>query len=249
MLYKLVKCYVVVVLFFCLQCHADKTVIRAAVADELKDGLHSKYLQYFADQLNVTLELTTMPLARRLEQIKSGELDIIVGIQKTAAREDEFTYIMPYYERLTYRIFALQKNENNIKSYQDLVGKYIGINRYAKYFKAFDENDAIYKFKATGVIQNIEMLLRERIDAFIHYEQSALTLLAQFDEENKITQVPYQPTAEVRHYLAISNHSVLMQRKNELQQIIISAIKNKDLLTIRTNYYTEMHQRMAIFEQ
>jgi ABC-type amino acid transport substrate-binding protein len=240
--------FVVSALFFSLKSYGNestKPVIRAAVAEEFREGLHSKYLKYFADKLNVTLELTTMPFARRVAQIKSGELDLIVGIQKTEARQDEFIYIMPHYELLSYRIFALKKDQNKIKSYQDLAGKYVGVNRYAKYFKAFDEDDSINKFKASGVIQNIELLLRNRIDAFIHYEQSTLPLLEKFDEENSIVKTPYQPKAEVRHYLAVSSHSVLAQRQNELRKIIANAIKNKDLLTIRLNHYAEIHQRKA----
>ena len=99
----------------CLNLHAyeaERRVIRAAVAEEFKDGLHSKYLKYFADKLNVTLELSTMPFARRLMQIKSGQLDLIVGIQKTEQRQDEFIYILPHYETLSYRVFTLKHMES-----------------------------------------------------------------------------------------------------------------------------------------
>ena len=244
---KLIKRFIVfITLFLCQYSYGNeaiKPVIRAAVAEEFRTGLHSKYLQYFADILNVTLELSTMPFARRIAQIKSGELDLIVGIQKTEARQDEFIYIMPHYELLSYRLFTLKKDQNKIKSYQDLSGKYIGVNRYAKYFKVFDEDKTIDKFKASGVMQNIELLLRNRIDAFIHYEQSTLPLLAKADIDNNIVQTPYQPNIEARHYLAISSHSVLVKRQHELQQIIAKAIKNKDLLTIRLNHYAEVHQK------
>ena len=123
--------------------------------------------------------------------------------------------------------FMEENVQNKIKSYQDLSGKYIGVNRYAKYFKVFDEDKTIDKFKASGVMQNIELLLRNRIDAFIHYEQSTLPLLAKADIDNNIVQTPYQPNIEARHYLAISSHSVLVKRQHELQQIIAKAIKNK----------------------
>ena len=89
---KLIKRFIVfITLFLCQYSYGNEAiqpVIRAAVAEEFRTGLHSKYLQYFADILNVTLELSTMPFARRIAQIKSGELDLIVGIQKTEARQD-----------------------------------------------------------------------------------------------------------------------------------------------------------------
>jgi polar amino acid transport system substrate-binding protein len=236
----------------CLNLHAyeaERRVIRAAVAEEFKDGLHSKYLKYFADKLNVTLELSTMPFARRLLQIENGKLDLIVGIQRTEERQDEFIYILPHYETLSYRVFTLKENHQNIKTYQDLTGKYVGINRYSKYFSSFDNDDEINKFRASGVLQNIELLLRNRIDAFMHYEESTLPLLARIGEKKSIVKTLYQPEYETRHYLAISSHSPLKARKIELEEIIKTAISNKDLLTIRLNHYADIHMRDAALAQ
>jgi len=239
------KCFIfVIALFFCEQSYGNqgrKPVIKAAVAEEFRDGLHSKYLQYFADKLNVQLELTTMPFARRLLQIENGQLDLIVGIQKTEQRQDEFIYILPHYESLSHRIFTLKENHLNIKSYRDLAGKYIGVNRYAKYFQPFDGDEKINKFRASGVVQNIELLLRGRIDAFMHYEESTLPLLARLGEKNKIAKSLYQPAFETRHYLAISSHSKLAARKEELKSIVERAVKNNDLLNIRLNHYADIH--------
>jgi ABC-type amino acid transport substrate-binding protein len=228
--------------FTCLNLYAEekRPVIRAAVAEEFKNGLQSKYLKYFAEKLNLELELSTMPFARRLLQVKNGQLDLIVGIQKTEDRQDEFVYILPHYETLSYGIFTLKENRKNISSYQDFKGKHIGINRYSKYFRAFDHDDAMNKFKATGVLQNIELLLRKRIDAFMHYEESTLLLLEKIGKEDSIVKAVYQPGAETRYYLAISSHSPLKARQSELEQIVKTAINNKDLLTIRLNHYADI---------
>ena len=239
-------------LFFCAQSYGNlttKPVIKAAVAEEFRYGLHSKYLQYFADKLNVTLELSTMPFARRLRHIENGQLDLIVGIQKTEQRQDEFVYILPHYESLSHRIFTLQENHHHIKRYQDLAGKHVGINRYSKYFQPFDSDEKISKFRATGVVQNIELLLRGRIDAFMHYEESTLPLLTKLGEKSKIAKSLYQPDYETRHYLAISSHSKLMTRQDELKLIVEQAVKNNDLLNIRLNHYADIHARNAALSQ
>lgn len=236
------------VLFFCAQSYgnlATKPVIKAAVAEEFRYGLHSKYLQYFADKLNVTLELSTMPFARRLRHIENGQLDLIVGIQKTEDRQDEFVYILPYYESLSHRIFTLKAHHHQIKTYQDLAGKHVGINRYAKYFQPFDSDENISKFRATGVVQNIELLLRGRIDAFMHYEESTLPLLTKLGAKSKVAKSLYQPNFKTRHYLAISSHSKLMARQDELKLIVEQAIKSNDLLNIRLNHYADIHTRNA----
>jgi ABC-type amino acid transport substrate-binding protein len=236
-------------LFTCFNLNAfvaNRAIIKAAVAEEFKDGLHSKYLKYFAEKLNLELELSTMPFARRLLQIKNGQLDLIVGIQRTEDRQDEFIYIFPHYESLSYRIFSLKENHQQIKTYQDLAGKYIGINRYAKYFNAFDNDDNISKFKASGVLQNIDLLLRKRIDVFMHFEESTLPLLAKMGEQNQIVKTVYQPNYDVLHYLAISHHSPLKARRLELKKIIQTAVSNNDLLNIRLKHYEGIHQHAQL---
>jgi hypothetical protein len=45
---------------------SEPIVIRAAVAKEFKDGLHSRYLKYIATKLGMEIEVTVMPLARRI---------------------------------------------------------------------------------------------------------------------------------------------------------------------------------------
>lgn len=234
----------VLALLFCEQTYGEKikqTIMKAAVAEEFRHGLHSKYLQYLADKLNLTLQLSTMPFARRLLQIKNGQLDLIVGIQKTEDRQDEFIYILPHYELLSHRIFILKNKRDLIQTYQDLSGKIIGVNRNSKYYKAFDNNESVVKFKAHGVLQNIELLKRNRIDAFMHYEESTVPLLDGLGISDEVVKSVYQPNIEIQHYIAISKSSALNSRLGELEQIVEDAVKNKDFLNIRMNHYAEMN--------
>ena len=244
------KCFfIIITLFFCGYSNGNqvtKPVIRAAVAEEFRNGLHSKYLQYFADKLNVKIEISTMPFARRLLQIKNGQLDLIVGIQKTEDRQDEFIYIFPHYELLSHRIFTLKNNRHLIQKYQDLSGKVIGVNRNSKYFMPFDNNESIVKFKARGVLQNIELLKRNRIDAFMHYEESTAPLLDELDLSDEVVKSVYQPNIEIRHYIAISKSSALNSRLGELEKIVENAVKNKDFLNIRLNHYAQMNIKSIV---
>ncbi|GAA6205605.1 transporter substrate-binding domain-containing protein [Thalassotalea sp. SU-HH00458] len=194
-----------------------------------------------AGKLNLTLELSTMSFARRLLQIRNGQLDLIVGIQKTEDRQDEFIYIFPHYELLSYRIFTLKNKRALIQTYQDLSGKIIGVNRNSKYFKTFDNNESVVKFKARGVLQNIELLKRNRIDAFMHYEESTTPLLDKLGLSDEVVKSVYQPNIEIRHYIAISKSSALNVRLGELEQIVEDVVNNKDFLNIRLNHYAEMN--------
>ncbi len=81
-----------------------------------------------------------MPLARRIVEVKKGNLDLIVGLQHSVERANDLLFIYPAYEKLSFRFFALAQNADNIKSYADLSSKLIGVVRGAKYNEVFDHD-------------------------------------------------------------------------------------------------------------
>ena len=85
-------------------------------------------------------------------------------------------------------------------------------------------------------------MLHGRTDVFIHHQESTLPMLTEMGIEEKISKTLYQPDHFIKHFIAISNKSDLMHRRAELQAIIIAAIKNKDLLKIRTEHYAQLSQ-------
>jgi len=220
----------------------NKQVFHSGVAKGFDNGLHSKYLKYFADKLSVEIEISSISFARRVQLLKSGKLDLMVGLQRTENREDEFVYILPHYETLRFRYYVLKDRRDDFNTYSDLKGKVVGINRHAKYFSLFDSDESITKYPLSTLEQNIEMLLRGRIDSFIHYGESAYPILAELGLEDKIVQMKYQPQHEKRHYLVISKHSPLIQMKAKLENIIKNAIAKGELLNIRLAHYRQNSQ-------
>lgn len=223
------------------QAQENKPVIKAAVAEGFADGLHAKYLRFIADKLSVKLSLSTMPFARRIQEIRNGNLDIIVGLQKTEDREDEFIYIEPYYESLSYRFFSLNHNKNKINKFEDLYEKLIGVNKHSRYFPRFDKDNNLQKIDVVSLRQNIKLLLKGRIDLLIHYQESAIPTIESLGATQKIAMTNYQPSISNKHYIAISHKSFLVEHKDQLQEIIKQAIKNKELLAIRLKHYAEKH--------
>jgi len=215
----------------------DTNTIKSAVAEGYIDGLHSKYLKYIAEKLSLNLTIDIMPFARRVKAITNGELDIIVGIQQTKSREDEFVYIKPYYESLSYRFFSLVKNKNSITKYEDLREKLIGVNRHAKYFSPFDSDETLQKVSTSSLQQNIDLLLYGRTMAFIHYEESVLPKLVDLNLTSKISKTVYQPQHIIKHYIAISNKSHLMNLRKKLQELVKTGIENGDFIKIRQAHY------------
>jgi ABC-type amino acid transport substrate-binding protein len=222
-----------------VQVSEEKLVIRAGVAKGFQDGLHAKYLAYFAEKLSVELDISTMSFARRIQQLKTGKLDLMVGLQRTKIRKDEFIYIFPAYETLRFRFYSLKENSDSFTEYKDLEDKDIGVNRHAKYFSTFDLDKNIKKHSVSSLKQNIELLLHKRIDAFIHYEESTLPILEKLNLNDKIVKTLYQPPHEYQHYLVISSHSPLTNFQTRLEGIVKDAVENGDLGHIRSEHYRQ----------
>ena len=218
---------------------SERPIIRAAVAAEFKNGLHTRYLQYIADQLGMDISIITVPFARRMLEVTKGNLDIIVGLHYSDERANKLIYIYPAYEKLSFRFFSLNDNANKIKNYDDLTGKVIGVIRGAKYYSPFEQDSSLNKYPLQNIHAAIQMLLHNRIDLFIHYEESTVALLKSFRLKNKITKTNYQPIHNINHYIAISSKSPLVAKKQQLQAIIEKAVEQQDFLNIRVNYQKE----------
>jgi polar amino acid transport system substrate-binding protein len=77
-------------------------IIRSSVSQELENGLHAKYLNYISTKMDMSLEITPIPLARRIQELRKGNLDLMVGIRRDSEEEDEFIYVLPSYEKLRH---------------------------------------------------------------------------------------------------------------------------------------------------
>ncbi|KGJ95923.1 ABC-type transporter, periplasmic subunit family 3 [Colwellia psychrerythraea] len=230
------------VLVLCLFCQsqqvlANEITIKAAVAEEFKDGLHSQYLNYIAKQLAMKIDITTMPLARRIQEVKKGNADIIVGLDFSEARAAQLIYIYPAYEKLSFRFFTLNDNADEIQSYADLTGKVIGVIRSAKHHAIFEQDNLLNKYELRSLDSCIKMLLHGRIDIFIHYEESTSAMLMALGVSDKITKTTYQPTHSNEHYIAISKKSPLAAKQRQLTAVIEKAIQQQDFIQMRLLYY------------
>jgi len=211
--------------------------LRGAVAVGFLNGLHAQHLSYLAEQLSMGIIISEMPLARRLLELKKGNLDIMVGIQLTKQRQSELVYIEPFYESLSLSFFARVGDYASIKTYQDLEGKRIGVSRHSVYFSPFDADDSLHKVQVSSLEQSVRLLLRGRIDMFINYKNSTLLLVEKMAVKDKIFMASYQPADNITHYVVISDKSQLMSKQTALKSIISSGVKQGDFQRIRNQHY------------
>jgi len=214
-------------------------VIKAALSREFKQGLHHQYLTYLAEKLGMEIQITTMPFARRMMELKKGNLDLIVGLQYSKSRAKDLIFIFPAYEKLSFRYFTLTQNTEEIQSNNDLIGKTIGVIRGAKYFPSFEQNTELQKYSFNNLRTNIDMLMLGRIDIFVHYEESTALMLKTMKVDHLIAKTNHQPKHTHEHYLAISKNSPLAAKTEQLEDIIERAISQQDFIKLRLEHYQQ----------
>lgn len=219
------------------------TELKASVGEGLRHGLHAKYLRYLAEKLDLSLTIIEMPFARRVKEFREGHLDIFIGVQRVEEKQDEFLYIYPPYETLSYRFYAKPSVAENVDVIDDLAGLRIGINKHARYYSEFDQLESLQKVHVSKLHDKINLLQNDRLDVFIRYQESTDHYLTQQGLDSQIVKTSYQPENVNYYYVAVSSHSPLKHRLQEITNIVSQGVANGDFADIRKQHYIEKAKR------
>ncbi|MBR9792078.1 MAG: transporter substrate-binding domain-containing protein [Gammaproteobacteria bacterium] len=220
--------------------HAAKQ-LKSAVSGNFPNGLHAHFIKYISEQLNVEADIAHMPYARRLIELDDGSIDMMVGVSGTAPIGSHTILLKPAYDNLNIGLFVLAGNESLFAKADDMRKHLLSLTRHANSDAILSEIPAAHIVPARSLEQKIEMLLKGRIDGFLHVTQSTELRLRELGYTNNITQADYQPPEAYKQYIAVNNRSWLYAHKAELEAIIANGIANGDFQTIRRKYYAEAH--------
>lgn len=211
------------------------TIIKSSVSPEFPDGLHTKYLRYIAEKMDLPLEIYPMSFARRLESLKNGTINLMVGVKHLHSQE-RFEFLQPSYEKLRASYFVhrdspyLDMSETELN--QLILGNSIDEKEMLKWA---DET-----FKAVVSVSSLEQKIRlleiGRIDTFVHFETSALYKIRLLGLEGVIIPAAYQPGEKLFYHFAINPDSELFAMKEKLEQIIAQGVANGDFTKIRAEH-------------
>lgn len=223
-----------------------KPVIRSSVSPEFMDGLHTRYLRYMADQMDMELEIYPIPFARRLVSLENGEIDLMVGV-KGSYPENGFVYLRPSYETLrnTYFVRADELHLLTEPSQINNLTLAITIDDQALMDKAYDKVGGIVP--VTSLEQKIMMLDYGRVDAFVHFESSAMLKIKQLGLERKMMPALVQPGKSRDYYFALSIGSPLFEHKSEFERTIAQGVQRGDFAAIRFEY--EQEHELKLMQQ
>lgn len=218
---------------------AEGLVIRSSVPEEFPNGLYAKYMQYLANKMNMQLEIIPMPFARRIKSMRTGKIDILVGLQSYKEEPGEIIYLKPSYESLRHTFFVAQKDKHRLKHFDDIQEMVIGVTINATYFTRFNQLENLAMVPVSTLNQKIGLLNKGRIDTFIHFQESTLPTLKKMGLEDEIVIADFQTTERNEYYFTISKHSPLMPYLGQFEAVIAAAVAEGDFKRIRQQHYAD----------
>ena len=161
------------------------------------------------NELGITVDSKYVGSWNRVQRkAEAGEIDLIVGIYKTAVREKYLSYPDEPYVEEPVGIFVQRGNLFKFDRWQDLIGKKGGTVMGESFGQDFDAF-ALKNLKLqhlSGITQSFKMIERNRLDYSIYALYPGLIKVIEAGMENKIDQLP-NPVAKLPAYQAISKKS------------------------------------------
>ena len=199
-------------------------------------GLDIEILNELSERLKIKIQVRRSPWARSLENIKTGESDIITGVAHTDERAEFIHYIEPSYYYVT-PVFYVQKGKGNlIKNYNDLYSYSIGYSIKSAYFEPFNSDTKLNKVEISTEAQLIRMLVLGRVDVIIGTNPNLAYDLLQARESSKVEPVLYTPPKTTKLYIGVSKKSKLITRRKEIEKVLKDMIKSNRIKKIMANY-------------
>lgn len=194
---------------------------RFETPDGKPTGIEVDFVNELLHRMNLTPVFVHAPFVRNLKMMETGDIDLMIGVLRRPEREAYMQFIDPPYSTgAKCAFFMLKERCSEIKSYEDLYGKTIGVSNGVAYFKRFDDDVSLNKYKVRNIYQNMDKLLKGRIDVFISEEFTAKYMLFKRGAGNRIGVAKYKIEVEQSVYLTLSKMSQFAHRENEFSKVL-----------------------------
>lgn len=200
--------------------------------------IDKKIISALAGKFDAELVGKKVPFARRLMQLKNGEIDILAGLLKDESRETFAYFLNTPYKNKTNKVFIMRVGEGkHLESYDDLHNLRVGVQIGSKYFPRFDTDSEITKVASVKDENRLQMLLFKRFDALIHTDVYAADLVYRNGLEDKVEFAPFKYTKHNPVYIAVSKKSPLYDRREELEAALSEMLDSGEIDQIIQSYF------------
>lgn len=192
----------------------------------------------FADKFRATLTANTAPFARRLDLLKTGDIDLLCGLLKNDDRATYAYFLNPPYKLRSNKYFFVRKGEGRrLQKFEDLYSLRVGVQIGSKHYPRFDNDSKIDKHPTPQYMGRFKMLVSNRIDTVIHTDVYGLSIINELGLKDEIEIAPYKYTNKNPVYFAISRKSKLFDRKEELENVYRLMVESGEIDKVITTYF------------
>ncbi|MFN4309979.1 MAG: substrate-binding periplasmic protein [Ferrovibrio sp.] len=188
-------------------------IVSRALGDEGHSGIYVDILRAMAAETGLTLRFVEAPFVRGFPMMQAGEVDIMLGPNRTPERQAYLLYLDPPLPAEP-KVFLTRPQGPRIARYDDLRGLRIAVLRGAHYSSRFDADADISKEPVSDYDAALRLLGGNRVDAAIMPEQQARWLLRwqQLNLAFSSYRIEGSPS-----YIVIARNSPLAARAAELE--------------------------------
>lgn len=195
-------------------------------------------LNELSRRLDIEFTYEIIPFKRGLTYMKTGKLDLMIGLLKRPEREAYIHFIHPPYKRKSNKAFYILKgSERILTTYEDLHHLEVGVKLGARYFPRFDRDGSISKQPVSNYRQNIQKLLLGRIDTFICTDSQADYLIHEMGLSDRLAKSTYGYNRENPTYLGISRKSPWMTQREKIENTLAKMVGTGVLDAVFINYF------------
>ncbi len=132
-------------------------------------------LEEAARSVGYSVKWRSVPFTRSLEQLRTGETDIVPRLMLTEDRKTFVDFLGPIGVKAVFIEFLVKPgSEHRLKSYDDLKTLLVGVKRGTSYFERFDRDGTIRRMESVDDENMARMFAFGRFDTMIVLDRPAL---------------------------------------------------------------------------
>lgn len=206
-------------------------------------GIETDFLRELCRRMHLEPEFVHAPFVRNLKFMEEGHIDLMIGVLRRTERESYMHYLQPAYSTGVRYVFCVRSGkEDMLRCYEDLQGRVIGVTNGARYFPRFDTDASLSKDSVRTIYQNIDKLLKDRVDVFISEETTARYILGRKGLETSIAFAPYRFEQPQDVFITLSRQSQFAHRREEFARHLAGMKESGVMATLYQNFFDAMVQ-------
>jgi len=178
-------------------------------------------LEEAAQKLGYTVKWQIVPFKRSLYDLQKGNVDIVPRTIRTREREEFINYLGEIGYQDKDILFLTRKDvKKDIKSYEDLYGKKIGVKKGTAYFDQFDHDNDLNKIDSIDDKNMALMFINRRFDTMIILDKKSIE---EELEKNNFTDYVYAEYVWrniIGNFYGMSKKSKHKQIYNDLNNVL-----------------------------